>query len=205
VGVVKDFHNYSFKGGISPVCISPDYSRYSYCAVKLNMARAGSLLPAMERLWNDTYPEYNYTYTFMDDSIAAFYQTETVLLRLIEIFAGIAIFIGCLGLYGMVSFMAVQKTKEIGVRKVLGAGVPDILWIFGKEFFRLLIIAFLIAAPIGGWFMHRWLQDFVYRIPLNAEVFLLALASTIVIATLTIGYRTVRSALANPVKSLRTE
>lgn len=101
--------------------------------------------------------------------------------------------------------MAVQKTKEIGVRKVLGAGVLDILWIFGKEFFRLLIIAFLIAAPIGGWFMHRWLQDFVYRIPLNAEVFLLALASTIVIATLTIGYRTVRSALANPVKSLRTE
>jgi ABC-type antimicrobial peptide transport system permease subunit len=169
------------------------------------MARAGGLLPAMEKLWNNTYPEYNYTYTFMDDSIAAFYQTETVLLRLIEIFAGIAIFIGCLGLYGMVSFMAVQKTKEIGVRKVLGAGVPDILWIFGKEFFRLLIIAFLIAAPIGGWFMHRWLQDFVYRIPLNAEVFLLALASTIIIATATIGYRTVRSALANPVKSLRTE
>jgi len=205
VGVVKDFHNYSFKGGISPVCISPNYDRYNYCAVKLNMARAGGLLPAMEKLWNNTYPEYNYTYTFMDDSIAAFYQTETVLLRLIEIFAGIAIFIGCLGLYGMVSFMAVQKTKEIGVRKVLGAGVPDILWIFGKEFFRLLIIAFLIAAPIGGWFMHRWLQDFVYRIPLNAEVFLLALASTIIIATATIGYRTVRSALANPVKSLRTE
>jgi ABC-type antimicrobial peptide transport system permease subunit len=205
VGVVKDFHNYSFKGGISPVCISPDYTRYNYCAVKINMARAGSLMPAMEKLWNDTYPEYNYSYTFMDDSIAAFYQTETVLLNLIEIFAGIAIFIGCLGLYGMVSFMAVQKTKEIGVRKVLGAGVPDILWIFGKEFFRLLIVAFLIAAPLGGWFMHRWLEDFVYRIPLNAEVFLLALASTILIATLTIGYRTVRSAVANPVKSLRSE
>jgi len=205
VGVVKDFHNYSFKGGISPVCISTDNSRYSYCAVKMNMARAGSLLPAMEKLWNDTYPEYTYSYKFMDDNIAEFYETETILLRLIEVFAGIAIFIGCLGLYGMVSFMAVQKTKEIGVRKVLGAGVLDILWICGKEFFRLLIIAFLIAAPIGGWFMHRWLQDFVYRIPLNAEVFLLALASTIVIATLTIGYRTVRSALANPVKSLRTE
>jgi hypothetical protein len=205
VGVIKDFHNYSFKGGISPICISPDYGRYNYCAVKLNMARAGGLLPAFEKLWNDTYPEYNYTFRFMDDSIAEFYETETILLKLIEVFAGIAIFIGCLGLYGMVSFMAVQKTKEIGVRKVLGAGVPNILWIFGKEFFRLLIIAFLIAAPIGGWFMHRWLQDFVYRIPLNAQVFLLALASTIVIAALTIGYRTLRSALANPVKSLRAE
>jgi ABC-type antimicrobial peptide transport system permease subunit len=205
VGVVKDFHNYSFKGGISPVSISSDHNRYNYCAVKMNMARAGSLMPAFEKLWNVTYPEYNYTYTFMDDSIAAFYQTETVLLSLIEIFAGIAIFIGCLGLYGMVSFMAVQRTKEIGVRKVLGAGVPDILWIFGKEFFRLLVIAFLIAAPVGGWFMHRWLEDFVYRIPLDATVFLLALAATIIIATLTIGYRTVRSALANPVKSLRSE
>jgi ABC-type antimicrobial peptide transport system permease subunit len=101
--------------------------------------------------------------------------------------------------------MAVQKTKEIGVRKVLGAGIPDILWIFGKEFLRLLILAFLVAAPIGGWFMHRWLQDYVYRIPLNAQVFLLALFSTVVIATLTIGYRTLRSALANPVKSLRSE
>jgi ABC-type antimicrobial peptide transport system permease subunit len=205
VGVLKDFHNNSFKGNISPVCISPDHGWYNYCAVKLNMARAGSILPTFEKRWNDIYPEYNYTYRFMDDSIAEFYQTETILLKLIEVFAGIAIFIGCMGLYGMVSFMAVQKTKEIGVRKVLGAGVPQILWIFGREFFRLLILAFLLAAPIGGWFMHRWLEDFVYRIPLNAQIFLLALASTFVIAVLTIGYRTLRSALANPVKSLRTE
>lgn len=205
VGVVKDFYNYSFKGEIAPICITPNYRTYSLCAVKLNMARAGQLLPAFEKLWNETYPQYNYTYQFMDDSIAEFYEVETVLLTLIEVFAGIAIFIGCLGLYGMVSFMAVQKTKEIGVRKVLGAGVQDILWIFGKEFLRLLILAFLVAAPIGGWFMHSWLQDFVYRIPLNAQVFFLALLSTIVIAALTIGYRTLRSALANPVTSLRAE
>jgi len=205
IGVLKDFHNNSFKGGISPVCISQDYKTYNVCAVKLNMARAGGLLPAFEKLWNSTYPEYNYTYQFMDDSIADFYQTETILLTLIEIFAAIAILIGCLGLYGMVSFMAVQKTKEIGVRKVLGAGITDILWIFGKEFLRLLVLAFLVAAPVGGWFMHHWLEDFVYRIPLNAQVFLLALFSTVVIATLTIGYRTLRSALASPVKSLRTE
>lgn len=205
VGVVKDFHNFSTRGQITPICISQNYRTYSYCAVKLNLARAGGLLPAFEKLWNSTYPEYNYSHRFMDDNIAEFYQTETILLTLIETFAGIAIFIGCLGLYGMVSFMAVQKTKEIGVRKVLGAGLPDILWLFGKEFVRLLLIAFLVAAPIGGWFMHLWLQDFVYRIPLNAQIFLLALLSTVVIAILTIGYRTLRSALANPVKSLRSE
>jgi len=205
VGVVKDFYNYSLKQEIAPICITPNYRTYDICAVRLNMARAGSLLPSFEKLWNETYPEYNYSYQFMDDSIAEFYETEATLLTLIEVFAGIAIFIGCLGLYGMVSFMAVQKTKEIGVRKVLGAGIPDILWIFGREFLRLLILAFLVAAPVGGWFMHNWLQDFVYRIPLNAQIFLLALLSTIVIATLTIGYRTLRSALANPVKSLRTE
>lgn len=205
VGVVKDFHNYSTRGQITPVCISQDYKTYNYCAVKLNLARAGGLLPAFEKLWNSTYPEYNYSYRFMDDDIAEFYQTENILLTLIETFAGIAILIGCLGLYGMVSFMAVQKTKEIGVRKVLGAGMPDILWIFGREFLRLLLIAFLVAAPIGGWFMHLWLQDFAYRIPLNAQIFLLALLSTVVIAILTVGYRTLRSALANPVKSLRSE
>jgi len=205
VGVVKDFHNYSFGGEIAPICISRNYNTYAYCAVRLNMARAGQLLPAFEKQWNDTYPEYNYSYQFLDDSIAQFYRVETILLTLIEIFAGIAIFIGCLGLYGLVSFMAVQKTKEIGVRKVLGANMPDILWIFGKEFLRLLILAFLVAAPVGGWVMHNWLQDFVYRIPMNAQIFLLALSSTIVIAALTIGYRTLRSALANPVKSLRTE
>lgn len=205
VGVVKDFHNYSFKGEIAPICITRNYRTYSLCAVRINMARAGQLLPAFEKTWNDIYPEYNYSYQFLDDSIAEFYEVESVLLTLIEIFAGIAIFIGCLGLYGLVSFMAVQKTKEIGVRKVLGAGLPDILWIFGKEFLRLLILAFLVAAPLGGWFMHSWLQDFVYRVPLNARVFLLALFATIVIAILTIGYRTLRSALANPVKSLRTE
>jgi putative ABC transport system permease protein len=205
VGVVKDFNTESFRSSISPIVIAPKYLQYSYAAVSINLNNIKPALTAFEKIWKETYPEYVYSAVFVDEKIAKFYELDTTILRLVQGFAGIAILIGCLGLYGLVSFMAAQKTKEIGVRKVLGASLQNILWLFGKEFSRLLLIAFVIAAPISWLVMHHWLQEFVYRINMGSWIFLVAILSTFVIAGITVSFQAIKAALANPVKSLRSE
>jgi len=205
VGVVKDFYNYSFREDIAAIAIYSSYYNYENCAIAINLANVKPIMATIEKIWNQTYPDYIYKSEFLDERIANFYELDNTMLSLVEVFAGIAIFIGCLGLYGLVSFMAVSKTKEIGVRKVLGASVQNIIWMFGKEFLGLLLVAFLIAAPLAWWAMHAYLQDFKYRIPLGADIFIIAIACTILIAAATVSYRSIRAALANPVKSLRSE
>ncbi len=205
VGVVKDFHDQSFHEDINAVCITTVARQYNSFAIKINTANVPATLAALEKTWNSMSPDQLYEYQFVDEHVASFYETESLVLKLVQVFSLIAIFIGCLGLYGLISFMAAQKTKEIVIRKVLGGSISHILWLFGKEFARLIVIAFLIAAPAGWWLMDGWLQDFKFRTPISVWIFVLSLGITAIIALVTIGYQSVRSALANPVKSLRSE
>ncbi len=205
VGVVGDFNVNSLHRPLAPVVMSTWKGVYQTINIKIKPGTEKSVLPSIEKLWTSTYPDFVYEYHFLDKTIENFYKQEDQLSQLYKIFAGIAIFISCLGLYGLVSFMAVQRTKEVGIRKVLGASVHNIIYLLSKEFTLLIIIAFIISAPIAYYFMHEWLTNFAYRIPLSASIFILAIMSSILIAWLTVAHRAINAALANPIKSLRTE
>ena len=205
VGVVKDFKVNSLREEVKPLTIATRKDFYFTIAVKLRTQNLAQTTAQIQKLWEKTYPEYAYTSHFSDETIERFYRQETQLSLLYKIFAGIVIFISCLGLYGLVSYMAIQKTKEVGIRKVLGASVSNIVLLFSREFTLLIVIAFLVAVPVGWYIMNGWLQNFVYRIDMGIGVFVLAIVASLTIAWITVGYRAVRAALANPVKSLRTE
>ncbi len=205
VGVVKNFHNHSFHEDIQPQVISSDAGNYDVAAVRLHRQNTQPTIAAIEKVWTGIYPEYVFECDFMDEQVADFYRQESIILQLVRVFAGIAVFIGCLGLYGLAAFMVVRKTKEIGIRKTLGASLTAILWLFGKEYIRLILIAFVVAAPLAWWLMNGWLQEYAYRISIGAGIFTLSLLSTFGLAALTVGFQSVRAALANPVKSLRSE
>lgn len=205
VGVVKDFHFRSLRTAIEPLCLTTRGEVYGSCGLKINLANMAPTIARLQTEWTKVYPSSIFTYRFLDEDIARFYKLDNMLLRLIQAFALVAIFVGCLGLYGLVSFMANQKNKEIGVRKVLGANTSDILWLFGKEFLLLLLAAFLLAAPAAWWVMQGWLSNFAYRVEPGAGIFALAILVTLVIAALTVGFRSVKASTVNPVKTLRTE
>ncbi|NSL86322.1 FtsX-like permease family protein [Chitinophaga sp. Mgbs1] len=205
VGVVKDFYDRSFHEAISSVMITNQADQYTDYAVKINMKNLVKVVPELEKKWSDMYPEQLFEYQFLDESIAEFYDTESTMLKFIMTCSFIAIFIGCLGLYGLVSYMVAQKTKEIGIRKVLGSSISGILWIFGKEFAQLILIAFLLAAPLAWWLMHTWLQDFKYHIQLGPAIFALSIVIIAAVAVITVGYQSLRAALMNPVTSLKAD
>ncbi len=204
-GVLEDFKTTSLRDEIRPLLIEPMQSHYNNIAVKLRTNNLAAAQTAVQNVWNRTYPEYAYNATFFDDSINQFYEQEQQLSLLYKIFAGLAIFISCLGLYGLVSFMAVQKTKEVGIRKVLGAGISHIVFIFSKEFTILILIAFAIAAPVAWYISSSWLSHFAYRINIGAWTFVFAILASVIIAWITVGYKAIKAAVVNPVKSLRSE
>ena len=205
VGVMHDFNSKSLKEAVAPFVLATNIHAYNYIALRINPARMQSTLSQMEKTFTHTYPTYMYTLDFLDERIAHFYTSEALASNLFKIAAFLAILISCLGLYGLVSFMAAQKTKEVGIRTVLGASVQSIVYLFSKEFTMLIGIAFLISAPLGYYLMHQWLSGFYYHITLSWLVFVAAIFLSIVIAWITVGYKAIKAAIANPVKSLRTE
>ncbi|WP_298732950.1 ABC transporter permease [uncultured Chitinophaga sp.] len=205
VGVLKDYNNTPLQESIHPAAITSGYSRYGELVLRLRPEAISSTLKQVQKIFTEVYPTYIYDCTFFDETIARFYKTEMQTAQLFKMFAILSICISCLGLYGLVSFMAVQKTKEVGIRKVLGASVLQIVYLFSKEFTILVGIAFLIAAPAGYYFMQQWLAGFHYHTQMTPGIFVLAIVLSITIAWLTVGYKAVKAALVNPVKSLKAE
>jgi ABC-type antimicrobial peptide transport system permease subunit len=205
VGVVRDFHVNSLRDPIDPVVMTTIKSGYGIVNAKIDPGKTKTALAAMGAIWNKNFPDYVFEYNFMDQTIADYYRQENQLAQLYKIFSGIAIFISCLGLYGLVSFMAARRKKEIGIRKVLGAPASDIVFMLSREFTILIVIAFLIASPIAWYFMHQWLQQYTYRIMIGVWFFIATILSSVLIAWLSVGYTAIRAASANPVNSLRAE
>ena len=206
-GVMKDFNYNSLHGEVKPFMLAyePNAPFLSNLIVSASSNDYKSTLKKIESIWRKDLPMVPFEYTFLDDAVRKQYETEITLSRIINSFTLMAILISCLGLFGLASFSAEQRTKEIGIRKVLGASVFSLTSLMSKDFIRLVIIAMVIATPIAWWAMNKWLQDFAYRINIDWWVFLLAGAIAVAIALITISFQAIKTAISNPVKSLRTE
>ena len=209
-GVVADFYENSFHQASWPIVIRHDPTKETVIAVKIatkSMAASElkTLLGKIEENWKTVFPEKPFAYSFLDDSIANMYADDLRTERLTNVAMGITVFISCLGLLGLAIFSTERRAKEIGIRKVLGATLSDIIVMLCKEIVLLILIALLIASPLAWYFMHTWLQGFVYRTALSGWMFIAAGAAAIGIALLTVGLQAMRAAMANPVKSLRSE
>jgi putative ABC transport system permease protein len=205
VGVLKDFNDRSLQQTLAPLLIATNVTMYRQASIKLATSNIASTMQSIKKIWEQRFPNYVYEYRFLDEKIASFYKQESQLAQLYKIFAAIAIFLSCLGLYGLASFMAAQRVKEVGIRKVLGATAGSIIYLFSKEFIMLIAIAFAVSTPIAWYYMHQWLQDYAFRINISWWVFAAGGLAALVIALVTISFQAIKAALANPVKSLRTE
>lgn len=204
-GVVRDFYARSLKTEIEPIVIFNNHHLFSTVGMKVSGANANLVLAEAEKIFNGLYPEFTFEYSFLDERIAQFYEVEEKLTLLFLVFSLIAVLVGCIGLYGLVSFMASMKVKEIGVRKVLGATSAQVLGMFSKEYLVLLLVAFLLAAPMATFLMNRWLQDYASKIEISWDLYALSIACIAMIALLTVGYRSVQAAWSNPAEILKSE
>jgi ABC-type antimicrobial peptide transport system permease subunit len=205
IGVMRDFKQESLRTEVTPIVMRPYKRYYSLAAIKLNSRNLQQSREVIKVTWDKFFPDIVFQSGFYDEDIEQYYQQDIRLSRMYRFCALLAIIISCLGLYGLISFIVAQKTKEVGVRKVLGAGVVQIVFLFSRDFILLVCIAFLIAAPVAYLFMQQWLQSFVYRITMSPMIFVSAILASLVTAFLAVGYKSYRAAVLNPVHSLRNE
>ena len=205
IGVVNDFHSSSLHDNKSPVIMLywPGFIRQF--VVKINSENVSQTLTEIEKAWKEIIPNYPYTFNFLDKKIDDFYKRESQMAETISIFAFITLVIGCLGLFGLSSFSVEQKTKEIGIRKVVGASASKIVILLNKQFIKLVVLSNLIAWPVAYYLMDSWLQNFSYKISLGFDSFIISALLTLLIAGTTVSFQTVKAANVNPVKSLKCD
>jgi predicted permease len=204
-GVVEDFHTHSLHEEHEPTLITTRANMYFQAGIKLRPDNIEAATAAVQRVFDEVLPEQVFDGSFLDESIANFYRNESRFSATCKGFGALAIFISCLGLLGLAAHAAQRRTKEIGIRKVLGASVAGITGLLAKDFLKLVLVSFLFAIPIAYWFMQKWLADFAYRIDMHWWMFAAAGLAAVAIAFLTVSFQSIRAALANPVKSLRSE
>jgi len=206
VGVAKDFNFNSLHYKIEPMFLGNQTMwGFSTLSVKINGRQASQTLAFIQSIWKKVLPEYPFNYQFLDDHFKELYRTDTQVSQMAAIMAGLAILISCLGLFGLASFSTEKRTKEIGIRKILGASVKDVVLLLSKHFIGLVLIANLIAWPLAWWALHRWIQGYAYRVAISWWVFVLAGIAALLIALVTVSFRAVNAALSNPVKTMRYE
>ncbi len=203
IGVVKDFNFQSLHEPVTPLLmtLNPEFG----LIFKIKTTDVKGLLATMKKQWDKFNTDEPFTYTFMDDLYNKTYSAEQKTGTILNIFAVLTIFVACLGLFGLATYTAEQRTKEIGIRKVLGATVTQVTQMLSKDFLKLVFIACAIAFPLSWWVMNKWLQSFAYRIDMSWWMFVMAGVSALAIALLTISFQAIKAAIANPVKSLRSE
>jgi hypothetical protein len=205
VGVVEDYHFESLRKEIIPMAMRIDPNACYQACVRISPHRIPDTLAFLENKWKEIYPEYPFEYRFLDDTIQSQYRSEQAIGKIVTVFTVLALFISCLGIFGLSSYTAEQRTKEIGIRKVLGATVSSIIKHISREFVILVIIANVIIWPLAYIIMNRWLQSFAYRISIGWWTFVLTGIAVLVISLLTASWQIIRAATANPVDSLRYE
>jgi putative ABC transport system permease protein len=203
IGVVRDYHGGSLRDLIQPKIIRLTNDGFFVC-VKYSGSEH-EIVSFLEQKWKKFVPSHPFRYRFLDESLDNFYTTEQKIGKIFGYFTGLAIFIACLGLFGLASFMAERRTKEIGIRKVLGANVAGIVLLLSREFALWVLIANIISCPVAYWAAKQWLQGFAYRINLGWEIFVFSSILALAIAILTVSYQAIKAALANPIEALRYE